>query len=118
MKPLGASCAWTMGEDMLSPAGGFSLLCGLIPFPFLEIRLRHHLERGPHLVVPQAAKFRARHFVGAGLICLEVERNLHAWYDVLLQPQLANEEVVDHIAGSHDQQNRLSNGNFEGSAAD
>ncbi len=39
---------------------------------------------------------------------LEMQRDLHAGHDVLLQAQLADEEIVNHVAGVHDQLDGLA----------
>src|SRR2546422_1528549 len=59
-------------------------------------------------MVPQAAQLRARNFIGAGGVRLEVKGDLHPRDDILFQSQLANKEIVDHIAGSKNQQNGLA----------
>src|SRR5689334_4286989 len=124
MNPCGAPwAAWITGEDMLSPlrtnsnyhhcsrlrtGNPDSFLRGLILLPLFKIGFRHDLERGPHLMVTQPAKLRAGNFIGADLVCLEMEWHLHARHDVLLQPELADEEIVNDITRPHDQQNRFT----------
>ena len=74
--------------------------------------------RGAHLEMAQPAQLGAGNFVDADLVGLEVQRNLHARHDILLQPQFADEEVVDHVPGMHDQLDLLAGGDFQRSADD
>src|SRR4051812_1441359 len=66
----------------------------------------------------EAAKLGARDFVDADLVGLEMERDLHAGPDVLFHAQLADEEIVDDVAGVHDEADRTADGNLDGCAND
>src|SRR5579883_1442202 len=118
MKPCGAACAaWAAGEDIKITSGKRSLL-GLLDLPLLEIRFAHHLHGGAHLEMAQPAELRARHFVGADLVGLEVQRNFHAGDDILLHPQLPHEEVVDDVARMQDELDVPAGGHLERGAHD
>src|ERR1041384_1680835 len=111
MKPCGAWCAaWARGEDIRSPrefeprfAAFRKSFLGLLLLPLVEIRLAHHLQRRAHLKMAEAAELRARDLKDAELVRLKVQRDLHAGDDILLHPQFAHKEVVDHVARVHDE---------------
>src|SRR3954454_199620 len=66
----------------------------------------------------EAAELGARDLVNADLIGLEMERDLHTGHDVLFHAQLADEEIVDDVAGVHDEFDRTADGNLDGGADD
>src|SRR3954470_11350673 len=45
----------------------------------------------------QTAKLGTRDFVCARGIRLKVERDVHAWYEILFNPELPDEEAVDDV---------------------
>src|SRR5207302_6356679 len=61
----------------------------------------------------QATQLGAGDLVYADLVGLEYERNLHAGDNVLLDAQLANEEIMDYVARVHNQPDGLAHGDLE-----
>src|SRR5579862_154054 len=98
--------------------GDALLICGLLLLPFFKIGFGHHFHGAAHLKMPEAAQFRTGDFIRTRRIGLEIKGYLHAGNDILLQAQLADEEVVNHVAGMHDQLDRLAGGHLQGGAHD
>src|SRR5579871_1597467 len=107
-----------LGAGLCSPLAGLRSFLGLLLLPLLEIGLAHHLHGGAHLIVAQSAQLGTRDLIYADLVGLEVEGNLHARHQILLQPQLRNKEVVDHITRMQQEVDVLVHRNFQGGADD
>src|ERR1043166_7781233 len=94
------------------------LLSELVFFPLLEILFGHDFHGATHLAVSQTAELRAGDLVGSDLVRLEMEWYFHSGNNVLLQAQLAHEEIVDYVPRSKNEPDRLAHGDFERSIDD
>src|SRR5579862_5906995 len=54
----------------------------------------------------QSAKLRANNFIPADFCCREMKRNIESWDNILLQAQLGDVEIVDHVFGVQRKQDR------------
>ena len=89
------------------PAVAASLCRGHALQPFLEILFGHHLKNRPHIVVAQAAQLGADDFVPACLRRREMDWDIHAGNQVLLQAQFANKEGMGDVFGAKNQLHRM-----------
>src|SRR5580658_1897142 len=71
--------------------------------PGVVIFLRLHLEIGLHVVMPEAAKLGADDFVLSDFCCREMNREIQARDEILLDTQFGDVEGMAHVLRMHEQ---------------
>src|ERR1700716_3903500 len=115
IKPVGAPCCTACGDTscIVSPQTrstdparlrAAKLLCSRLLFdPTVEIFLRLHFEVRLHVVVPKAAKLGTNDFVFANFRGGEMDRQINAGHEILLDAQFRHKEGMSKILGMHEQ---------------
>ncbi len=86
---------------------------GLLRQPFLKIFGRVDRDEALHPVVPQPAQLGAGDLPIPDAIALEPDPGLHPRHEILLDPELRQEEGVDHVLGGQGHDHRLSDREVE-----